>query len=101
MTTLHFQEGIDASGCLYRRKQLRLNIIDGMANIRPWTTYAERPRSLSTYEAGQRKITYRAFANAINRVAWLLEKHLGWWYLSTSWQCYGVQVKSLLVVWLH
>ena len=77
MATLQFSEGIDSPKCLHRRKQLLPNIIDGMANTRPWATYAETPRSLTTYDAGYRKITYGAFANAINGVAWLLEKHLG------------------------
>ena len=77
MATLQFSEGIDAPRYLHRRKQLLPNIIDGMANTRPWAMYAETPRSLTTYGAGYRKITYGAFANAINGVAWLLEKHLG------------------------
>ncbi len=77
MATLQFSEGTDVPVSLHRRKQLLPNIIDGMANTRPWALYAETPRSLTTYDAGYRKITYGAFANAINGVAWLLEKRLG------------------------
>lgn len=77
MATLHFSEGTDVPRYLHRRKQLLPNIIDGMANTRPWALYAETPRSLTTFDAGYRKITYGRLANAINGAAWLLEKNLG------------------------
>ncbi|KAK0506918.1 hypothetical protein JMJ35_010618 [Cladonia borealis] len=77
MATLQFTEGTDLPKSVYRRKQLLPNIIDGMAKTRPLALYAETPRSLTTYDAGYRKITYGALANAINGVAWLLKKSLG------------------------
>lgn len=77
MATIQFSEGGDAPTVLHRKKQLLPNIIDGMAKTRPEAVYAEIPRSLTSYDAGFRKITYRDLANAINGVAWLLEKLLG------------------------
>ena len=77
MATLQFTEGTDLPKSLHRRRQLLPNIIDGMANTRPRALYAETPRSLGTYDEGYREITYGALANAINGVAWLLEKNLG------------------------
>lgn len=77
MATLQFSEGTIVPTTVHRRKQLLPNIIDGMAKTRPWALYAETPRSLTTYDAGYRKVTYCALANAINGVAWLLERKLG------------------------
>ena len=48
-----------------------------MARIRPWAIYAETPASATTYGKGYIKITYRALANAVNGVAWLLHDQLG------------------------
>lgn len=77
MATLQFSEGSDTPTVLHRKKQLLPNIVDGIAKIRPEAIYAEIPRSRTSYESGYRKITYKDLANAINGVAWLLEKHLG------------------------
>lgn len=77
MATIQFSEGVVAPAPLPQQKQLLNNIIDGMARIRPWALYAEVPNSLTTYEAGFRKITYGNLANAINCVAWWLKEELG------------------------
>lgn len=77
MATLQFSEGSDSPTVPHRKKQLLPNIVDGMAKARPEAIYAEIPRSSTSYELGYRKITYKNLANAINGVAWLLEKHLG------------------------
>lgn len=77
MATLQFSEGSDNPTVLHQKKQLLPNIVDGIAKTRPEAIYAEIPRSRTSYESGYRKITYKDLANAINGVAWLLEKHLG------------------------
>lgn len=76
MATLQFSEGSNTPTILHQKKQLLPNIIDGMAKTRPEAIYAEIPRSPTSYEAGYRKITYRDLSNAINGIAWLLEKQL-------------------------
>lgn len=77
MATLQFSEGSDTPSVLHRKNQLLPNIVDGIAKTRPEAIYAEIPRSRTSYESGYRTITYRHLANAINGVAWRLEKHLG------------------------
>ncbi len=77
MATLQFSEGTNAPTAIYQRKQLLPNLVDGMARTRPGAIYAETPLSPTTYDKGYLKITYRALANAINGVAWLLCDHLG------------------------
>jgi hypothetical protein len=77
MATIQFSEGSDVPVPLVQKKQLINNIVDGMARTRPSALYAEVPVSLTTYDAGFRKITYGIFANAINGVAWWLQKELG------------------------
>lgn len=77
MATIQFSEGMDVPVPLSQKKQLLNNIVDGMAKTRPSALYAEIPNSLTTYEAGFRKITYGILANAINGVAWWLKKELG------------------------
>jgi acyl-coenzyme A synthetase/AMP-(fatty) acid ligase len=77
MATIQFSEGTDAPVPLLQRKQLLNNIVDGLAKTKPSALYAEIPISLTTYEAGFRKITYRMLANAINGVAWWLKEELG------------------------
>ncbi|KAG9231151.1 hypothetical protein BJ875DRAFT_383602 [Amylocarpus encephaloides] len=61
----------------HRTKQLLPNIVDGMAHTRPQMLYGELPVSLTSYDQGYRTITYGAFANAINGIAWWLTKELG------------------------
>ena len=77
MATLQFSEGTDTPVPLPQKKQLLNNIVDGMAKTRPSALYAEIPISLTSYEAGFRKITYGVLANAINGVAWWLKEELG------------------------
>ncbi|KAF4627987.1 hypothetical protein G7Y89_g10168 [Cudoniella acicularis] len=80
MASILFEEGIDgpkAPKSVHKTKQLLNNIVDGLARTRPQTLYGEIPVSPITYDAGYRKVTYRALANAINGVAWWLTKKLG------------------------
>ena len=53
------------------------HIVDGMAQARPQAVYAEYPASSKDYSSGFTKLTYGAFANVINGLAWWLEDHLG------------------------
>ena len=48
-----------------------------MARKTPRALYAEFPISITSYKLGYRKITYGDLANAVNGVAWWLEKMLG------------------------
>lgn len=80
MATIAFPEGfaeLRPAHPVHLRKQLLNNVVDGMAQIRPQTLFAELPTSPTSFEAGYRKVTYRAFANAINGAAWWLTKELG------------------------
>src|SRR4051812_14092068 len=60
-----------------RNKTLLVHIIDHMAKAKPQALYAEFPISPVTYDEGFRKVTYQAFANAINGIAWYLHENLG------------------------
>ena len=77
MATLVFKEGYQAPKPVIRQKQLINHIVDGMAMARPQAVYAEYPTSSTSYSAGFTKLTYGAFANAINGLAWWIEDHLG------------------------
>ena len=77
MATIQFSEGTEKPRAVLSKKQLLPNIIDGMAKARPGALYAEIPNSPTTYALGYRKVTYRNLANAINGIAWMLEKELG------------------------
>ncbi|KAL3475544.1 hypothetical protein BJX99DRAFT_229519, partial [Aspergillus californicus] len=59
------------------RTQLLPHIIDHYAVVKPEAIYAEYPVSLMSYEQGYRPITFKAFANAVNGVAWWLLEKLG------------------------
>jgi acyl-CoA synthetase (AMP-forming)/AMP-acid ligase II len=59
------------------KKDILVNIVDYMARKAPRALYAEFPISPTSYNAGYRKITYEDLANAVNGVAWWLEKMLG------------------------
>jgi acyl-CoA synthetase (AMP-forming)/AMP-acid ligase II len=59
------------------KKDILVNIVDYMARKAPRALYAEFPISPTSYKAGYRKITYGDLANAVNGVAWWLEKMLG------------------------
>jgi thioester reductase-like protein len=58
-------------------EELLPHIVDHYAKFKPDQLYAEYPRSPATYNEGFRPITYRAFANAINGIAWWLTETLG------------------------
>ncbi|KAH8803696.1 hypothetical protein F5884DRAFT_904184 [Xylogone sp. PMI_703] len=60
-----------------RRKVLLNQVIDERAKENPEMVYAEYPISSTGYEKGFRKITYAAFANAINGLAWWLHDTIG------------------------
>lgn len=60
-----------------RRQELLPTIVDHLSGSKPDALYAEYPVSPWTYNEGYRQITYRDFANAINGVAWWLQKTLG------------------------
>lgn len=77
MTTLQFTEGSGVPEPFLQRKQLLNHIVDGLAQTRPYSVWAEIPKSLNTYDAGFRRVTYRDLANAINGVAWWLSESLG------------------------
>ncbi|KAG6993745.1 abhydrolase domain-containing protein mpaH [Physcia stellaris] len=57
--------------------ELLNHVIDRRAHETPEMLYAEISRSPSSFNEGFRQITYSAFANAINGVAWWLHEHLG------------------------
>lgn len=77
MTSLQFSEGPDSPEPYTHRKQLLNHMVDGLAKARPLSVWAETPKSTTSYEAGFHKVTYRAFSNAINGVAWWLHDSLG------------------------
>jgi len=58
-------------------KRLLNHVVDDMARENPDALYAELPLSPTSFGAGFRKVTYRAFANAINGMAWWLHRTLG------------------------
>lgn len=58
-------------------KTLLVHIVDHVAKTKPQALYAEFPVSPVTYDEGFRKVTYQAFANAINGIAWCLHDNLG------------------------
>lgn len=53
------------------------NIVDQRARSDPESLYAEYPRSVTSYDEGYQKITIGSLANAVNGVAWWLQKTLG------------------------
>ncbi|THC89059.1 hypothetical protein EYZ11_011499 [Aspergillus tanneri] len=59
------------------RTQLIPHLIDHYARTKPDAIYAEYPTHPMSYDHGYRPITYRAFANAINGLAWWLTEKLG------------------------
>ncbi|KAF2462852.1 acetyl-CoA synthetase-like protein [Lindgomyces ingoldianus] len=79
MATLQFEEGVNrpqakASHC---RQQLLVNILDGMANVKPNATYAHAPISPVGYDKGFRRITYHRLANAVNGLGWWITAQIG------------------------
>jgi len=80
MATIVFEEGHGGPkhpNHSHSKKQLLNNIIDGMVRTRPNALWAVVPVSTTTYEAGYRKVTYYALANAVNGIAWWLTDELG------------------------
>ncbi|KAE8146594.1 hypothetical protein BDV25DRAFT_143558 [Aspergillus avenaceus] len=59
------------------RTQLFPNIVDHYARVKPDAIYAEYPVSSESYTHGYRPITFKAFANAINGIAWWLTRKCG------------------------
>lgn len=57
--------------------QLFPNLVDGLSQTRPHGIYAEIPKSLTSCEAGFRKVTYRQLASAINGAAIFLAGKVG------------------------
>ena len=56
----------------WQSRELLVHIVDKIARDKPDTLYAELPWSATSLDAGFRKVTYQAFANAINGMAsWL------------------------------
>lgn len=62
---------------LGQQKQLLNHVVDITARDAPEKLYAEYPISSTSYDEGFRKITFAAFANAINGVAWWLHNTIG------------------------
>lgn len=77
MASIIFPEGSRDQKHSYPKKQLLNHMVDRIASARPLALYAECPRSTTGYDAGFYKITYAALANAVNGMAWLLERELG------------------------
>lgn len=57
--------------------QLLPTVLDDRARSNPKGVWAKFPSSNTTYEDGFRVATNHQVANAVNRVAWLLEEQLG------------------------
>ena len=77
MTSLQFCEDPNGPQPYLHRKQLLIHMVDGLAGARPFSIWAEIPRSPTSYEGGYRKVTYRALSNAINGIAWWLHRSRG------------------------
>ncbi|KAF2180762.1 acetyl-CoA synthetase-like protein [Zopfia rhizophila CBS 207.26] len=59
------------------RRKLLNHLVDEIARDNPNAVYAELPRSPDTYEDGFRQITFKDLSNAINGMAWWIERTLG------------------------
>jgi hypothetical protein len=57
--------------------QLLPTILDNRARTNPHGIWAKFPVSPTTYGSGFRSATHLEVANAINKVAWLLDEHFG------------------------
>lgn len=77
MASYVFEEGTVTPPRPVQKKQLLVNVVDGLAKFQANALYAEYPYSATSYEAGYRKITYALFANAVNGLAWHLHDILG------------------------
>ncbi|KAF4627460.1 hypothetical protein G7Y89_g10695 [Cudoniella acicularis] len=80
MASYIFEEGYPGPKVLHpihNKPQLLVNILDGMARVRPAALYGEYPVSLTGYDKGLRRITHGQLANAVNGAAWWLTEKLG------------------------
>jgi acyl-CoA synthetase (AMP-forming)/AMP-acid ligase II len=59
------------------RNELLPHIVDLLARTTPSAAYALYPNSPTTYDDGYQTVTYKAFANAVNGLAWWLHNNLG------------------------
>ena len=59
------------------KKRLVNTLVDDLAKTHPEKLYAEVPISSTTFEAGFRKVTYAALANAVNGLACWLNDTVG------------------------
>lgn len=71
-----FEEMPEALSPAIHRKQLLPHIVDEMALSKPQAVYAEYPTNAKNYVDGFSKLTYTAFANAINGLAWWIVAEL-------------------------
>ncbi|KAF2262722.1 acetyl-CoA synthetase-like protein [Lojkania enalia] len=62
---------------VHHRKQLLVNIVDGLAKVKPLGVYAYIPISPDGYDKGWTKLTYQKYANAVNGLAWWLTAQFG------------------------
>ena len=58
-------------------RNLLVHIVDDLAYYKPDAIYAELPLSPTSFGGGFRILTYHHFANAINGIAWWLNRTLG------------------------
>ena len=77
MATAQYFEGSMPPRVTSQKKQLLNNLIDGLAQIRPESTWAKVPRDQSSYSHGYRRISYKMMANAIDGLAWWIKEQLG------------------------
>lgn len=80
MASYTFEEGYPgpkARHLLHHKPQVLINILDGIARVRPATPYGEYPISITGYDKGLRRITHGELANAVNGAAWWLTEQLG------------------------
>lgn len=77
MASIIFPEGYPSLKSADQKSQLLNNIVDGMAHSRPQALYGKCPKSTTSYEAGFYRVTYEALANAVNGLAWLIDRELG------------------------
>lgn len=83
MAATVFEENPEALNPAIHSKQFLPHIVDEMALVRPQAVYAEYPTNANSYVNGFSKLTYTAFANAINGLAWWIVAELG---LGTSFE---------------
>lgn len=65
------------SNDLAKNEQLLPVLLDRLAIDEPEAIWGEYPVSPTTYDAGFKTVTYKQLSNAVNGVAWWLERTLG------------------------